>query len=163
MHIKINNNYLTYGNYNVKCAVGKRGINLKKREGDLITPKGIFKIKAIYYRKDRVKELKTKIKKIIITKDIGWCDDPKSKYYNKQIKYPFKYKTERLYRADNIYDIILVLDFNYNPIKRNKGSAIFIHVAKRKLSPTKGCVAIKKSELRRLSRLIDKNTVVKIY
>ena len=104
MHIKINNNYLTYGNYNVKCAVGKRGINLKKREGDLITPKGIFKIKAIYYRKDRVKELKTKIKKIIITKDIGWCDDPKSKYYNKQIKYPFKYKTERLYRADNIYD-----------------------------------------------------------
>ncbi len=162
MHIKINNNYLTYGNYNVKCAVGKRGINLKKREGDLITPKGIFKIKAIYYRKDRVKELKTKIKKIIITKDIGWCDDPKSKYYNKQIKYPFKYKTERLYRADNIYDIILVLDFNYNPIKRNKGSAIFIHVAKRKLSPTKGCVAIKKSELRRLSRLIDKNTVVKI-
>ena len=162
MHIKINNNYLTYGNYNVKCAVGKRGINLKKREGDLITPKGIFKIKAIYYRKDRVKELKTKIKKIIITKDIGWCDDPKSKYYNKQIKYPFKYKTERLYRADNIYDIILVLDFNYNPIKRNKGSAIFIHVAKRKLSPTKGFVAIKKSELRRLSRLIDKNTVVKI-
>ena len=162
MHIKINNNYLTYGNYNVKCAVGKRGINLKKREGDLITPKGIFKIKAIYYRKDRVKELKTKIKKIIITKDIGWCDDPKSKYYNKQIKYPFKYKTERLYRADNIYDIILVLDFNYNPIKRNKGSAIFIHVAKRKLSPTKGCVALKKSELRRLSRLIDKNTVVKI-
>lgn len=162
MHIKINNNYLTYSNYNVKCAVGKRGINLKKREGDLITPKGIFKIKAIYYRKDRVKELKTKIKKIIITKDIGWCDDPKSKYYNKQIKYPFKYKTERLYRADNIYDIILVLDFNYNPIKRNKGSAIFIHVAKRKLSPTKGCVAIKKSELRRLSRLIDKNTVVKI-
>ena len=162
MHIKINNNYLTYGNYNVKCAVGKRGINLKKREGDLITPKGIFKIKAIYYRKDRVKELKTKIKKIIITKDIGWCDDPKSKYYNKQIKYPFKYKTEKLYRADNIYDIILVLDFNYNPIKRNKGSAIFIHVAKRKLSPTKGCVAIKKSELRRLSRLIDKNTVVKI-
>ena len=161
MHIKINNNYLTYGNYNVKCAVGKRGINLKKREGDLITPKGIFKIKAIYYRKDRVKELKTKIKKIIITKDIGWCDDPKSKYYNKQIKYPFKYKTERLYRADNIYDIILVLDFNYNPIKKNKGSAIFIHVAKRKLSPTKGCVN-KKSELRRLSRLIDKNTVVKI-
>ena len=162
MHIKINNNYLTYGNYNVKCAVGKRGINLKKREGDLITPKGIFKIKAIYYRKDRVKELKTKIKKIIITKDIGWCDDPKSKYYNKQIKYPFKYKTERLYRADNIYDIILVLDFNYNPIKRNKGSAIFIHVAKKKLSPTKGFVEIKKSELRILSRLIDKNTVVKI-
>ena len=132
--------------YKIKCAVGKRGISKKKREGDLITPKGIFKITQVYYRKDRVTQLITKIKKIEIKKDMGWCDDPKSQKYNKSVKFPFKYKSEKLFRSDNIYDIILVLDFNMNPTIKNKGSAIFIHVAKNDLRPTKGCIAIKKEK-----------------
>ena len=88
MHIFIKKNYLTYGDYKVKCAVGKRGIGEKKREGDLITPKGVFKIGGIFYRKDKIKSLKTKIKKTIINKNMGWCDDPKSNKYNKLIYYP---------------------------------------------------------------------------
>ena len=78
MHIS-KKKILTYDNYKVKCAIGKRGIGIKKREGDLITPKGIFKIKEIFYRKDRIKNLSTKIRKIIIKKNMGWCDDPNSK------------------------------------------------------------------------------------
>ena len=162
MHILIKNKYLTYENYKVKCAVGKRGIKRKKKEGDLSTPKGTFQVKKVYYRHDKVKNLKTIFKKIVIRKNMGWCDDPRSNRYNKLIKYPFKYKSEKLFRADNTYDIILVLNFNMNPIKKDKGSAIFIHVAKRKFNPTKGCVALEKKELRKLLKTLKKNSKIKI-
>ena len=162
MHILIKNKSLIYNNYKVKCAIGKRGIGVKKREGDQITPKGKFKIKYILYRKDRVPNLKTKLKKMVINKNMGWCDDPKSEFYNKLIKLPFKYNFERLYRSDNIYDIILVLNFNMNPVKKNKGSAIFIHVAKKNFQPTQGCIALDKSELIKLVKSIKINTIVKI-
>ena len=162
MHIIIKNKKLFIDEYKVKCAVGKRGINRKKKEGDLSTPKGTFQVKKVYYRHDKVKNLKTCFKKIVIRKNMGWCDDPRSNRYNKLIKYPFKYKSEKLFRADNTYDIILVLNFNMNPIKKDKGSAIFIHVAKRKFNPTKGCVALEKKELRKLLKTLKKNSKIKI-
>ena len=91
MHILIKNNSLIYNNYKVKCALGKRGIGNKKKEGDLITPKGSFKINGILYRPDKVKNLITKLRKKTINKKMGWCDDPKSKKYNQLIKLPFKF------------------------------------------------------------------------
>ena len=113
-----NKNFLTYGDYKVKCAIGKRGIGKKQKEGDQITPRGTFRIESILYRKDKINYLRSVIKKTQIKKNMGWCDDPKSKDYNKLIKYPFNYKSEKLYRSNNIYDIILVLDFNMHPIKK---------------------------------------------
>tara|TARA_B100001027_G_C16256875_1_gene327410 strand:- start:911 stop:1411 length:501 start_codon:yes stop_codon:yes gene_type:complete len=162
MHILINKKYLIYNNYKVKCAVGKRGIDYKKREGDLITPKGEYKIKYILYRKDRIKKIQSKIKKIVIKKNMGWCDDPKSKQYNKLVKLPFKYKFEKLHRKENIYDIILVLNYNMNPVIRNRGSAIFIHIAKNNYEKTKGCVAIKKVYLLKILKELKTNSGVKI-
>ena len=162
MHIKINKKYLSLNNYKAKCAVGKRGIGYKRREGDLITPIGSYKIKYILYRKDRIRKIQTKIKKFEIKKNMGWCDDPRSKNYNKLIRLPFKFRSERLYRKDNVYDIILVLNYNINPIRKAKGSAIFIHISKKNFSPTKGCVAIKKVEIKKLVKKIDKKTIVKI-
>lgn len=161
MHILINKNYLTYNRLKIKCAVGKKGIGYKRKEGDLITPNGQFKIKYILYRKDRVK-IFTKLKKKVIKKNMGWCDDPESGHYNKLIKLPFAYKHEKLFKKENIYDIILVLNFNMNPIKKNKGSAIFIHVAKDNFKKTEGCVAIKKKNLIKIIREINQNTRVKI-
>ena len=161
MHILINRKYLTFENYKVKCAIGKRGIAHKKKEGDLITPKGRFKIKLILYRKDRVK-LKTKLRKVAIQKNMVWCDDPKSQKYNQLVKLPFYFGYEKLYKKENVYDIVLVLNFNMNPIKKNKGSAIFIHVAKKNFKSTEGCVAIKKLNLIKLIREINPNTKVKI-
>ena len=114
------------------------------------------------FRKDRIKNLKTTIKKLPIDKKLGWCDDPRSIKYNKLIKYPFKCGSEKLYRKDNIYDLILVLNFNMNPIKINKGSAIFIHVANKKFGPTKGCIALNKSKLIEITKYVKKNSVVKI-
>ena len=133
MHIIIKNKKLFYNHYKIKCAVGKRGISKKKIEGDFKTPKGSFKILNIFYRKDGVFNLKTNIPKSPIYKNMGWCDDPRSVKYNKLIKFPFSYRAEKLYRTDNIYDIILILNYNMKPTIKNNGSAIFIHVAKKNL------------------------------
>ena len=93
---------------------------------------------------------------------MGWCDDPNSKRYNKLIIFPTNQRSERLYRKDNMYDLILILNYNMNPVKKNKGSAIFIHVANKIFSPTRGCIALKKIELKRLLELIKKNSFIEI-
>ena len=93
---------------------------------------------------------------------MGWCDDPKSKKYNKLINFPFNFRSERLFRKDNIYDIILILNYNMNPVKKNKGSAIFIHIARKNYSKTRGCVAIKKRELLKIIKNIKNNTKIVI-
>jgi L,D-peptidoglycan transpeptidase YkuD (ErfK/YbiS/YcfS/YnhG family) len=155
-------NYLIYKNYKFYCVVGKAGIKKKLKEGDNITPKGIFKIIKVFYRADRIKKIYTKIKKIKIKKNFGWCDDPKSKFYNKLIKLPQKYSYEKFYRRDNIYDLIAVLNYNINPTIKNKGSAIFLHIAKKKNTPTKGCIALKKRHLIKLLQNINAKTLIKI-
>ena len=162
MHIYIKNKKLIIDKYRIKCAVGKRGIGEKKREGDKITPVGKFKIRSILYRKDRAIRIKSKITKLSIKNNMGWCDDPKSKKYNKLIKFPFKGHAERLYRKDNTYDIILVLDYNTNPVRKGKGSAIFIHVAKKNYTNTLGCIAVNKRNLKKIIRKINKSTLVNI-
>ena len=162
MHIKVNKKYLSYNEYKAKCALGKRGIGYKKREGDLITPKGQYRIKYLLYRRDRIKKIKTKLTRLSINKNMGWCNDSKSKNYNQLVKLPFKFNHEKLYRRDNIYDLILVLNFNMNPIKKNKGSAIFIHIAKKKYNKTEGCVAINKKMFLRIITKITRKTLVKI-
>ena len=138
------------------------GISNKKKEGDLITPKGRYRIKYILYRKNKVKRIQTKIKKIIIKKNMAWCDDPNSKRYNKLIKLPSSFSYEKLYRNDNVYDIILVLNYNMKPIIKHKGSAIFIHVSKSNYKKTEGCVALKKTHLLKILKQLKKNTLVKI-
>ena len=154
--------YLQYKNLKFRCALGKAGIKRKRKEGDNITPKGTFKITKIYYRPDKIKNIKTSVRKIKIKKNMGWCDDPKSKNYNKQIKLPSKFSHEKLYRKDDVYDLFLVLDYNTNPVIKNKGSAIFLHITKRSYKKTKGCIALKNGDLIQLVSKIRKNTKIKI-
>lgn len=154
--------YLKFKNLKFRCALGKSGIGEKKVEGDNLTPKGTYKIVKIYYRKDRIKKIRSKIRLFKIEKNFGWCDQPNSKYYNKLIKLPNKLSHERLFRKDKIYDIIIVLDYNINPTIRNKGSAIFIHLARKKFQSTKGCIALNKKNLLYLVEKISKNTKIKI-
>lgn len=92
---------------------------------------------------------------------MGWCDDTDSKFYNKQIKLPSIFSHEKLYRKDDIYDLVVVLNYNFKPVIKNKGSAIFIHVTN-KYKPTRGCIALKKGDLIKLLSLIKKNTKIKI-
>jgi len=154
--------YLKYKNFKFRCSLGKGGVKKKIKEGDNITPKGIYKITKVYYRADRIKKIKLSIQIIKIKKNMGWCDDSESKYYNKQIKLPTNYTHEKLYREDNLYDLIAVLNYNSNPVKKNKGSAIFIHIARSFYKKTKGCIALKEKNLIQLISQIKKNTKIKI-
>ena len=154
--------YLNYKNFKFRCALGKNGIKKKVKEGDFITPKGKYKLIKIYYRADRIKKINSPLKKIKLKKNMGWCDDVNSKYYNKQIKINDKISHEKLYRKDSLYDIIVVLNYNLNPIIKGKGSAIFLHVAKKNYSKTQGCIALKRNELLNLVSKIRKNTQIKI-
>ena len=163
MHIKLINKKLYFRNYKVKCAIGKRGISTKKREGDNKTPRGIYKFSTIFYRKDRIKHLETSVKKIVIKKNMGWCDDPNSKYYNKLIYFPFSKRAEKLYIEKNIYDIIVVIDYNTKPIVKKKGSAIFLHIASKNYKSTKGCLAISKSNLKNLVKELNSKSKVSIF
>jgi len=154
--------YLKYKNFKYRCALGKGGVNKKIKEGDGITPKGVFKITKIYYRADKIKIIKTNIKKIKITKNMGWCDDPVSRFYNRPIKLPSKFSHEKLYRNDDLYDLVAVLNYNTNPVIKNKGSAIFMHISKSSYKKTEGCIALKKDDLINILMDIKKNTKISV-
>jgi L,D-peptidoglycan transpeptidase YkuD (ErfK/YbiS/YcfS/YnhG family) len=153
---------LFFLNKEYKCALGKSGIKKYKKEGDGSTPAGIYKFSKVYYRKDRIKKIQCSLKKIIIKKNMIWCDDIKSSYYNQQIYLPSSFSHEKLYRKENIYDIIIVINYNMNPIIKNKGSAIFLHVAKKNYNKTEGCIAVKKNELLKILNNLKRNTKIKI-
>ena len=154
--------YLQYKNLKFRCALGKAGIKKKEKEGDNVTPKGTFKITKMYYRPDKIKNIISLVKKIKIKNNMGWCDDPNSIHYNKQIKLPSKFSHEKLYRKDNLYDLFLVLNYNTNPVIKNKGSAIFLHITNNSYKKTKGCIALKRGDLIQLVSKIRKNTRIKI-
>jgi len=162
MNIIIKKHLLLYKGYKLKCSIGKYGLKFSKKEGDLATPKGLFGLGYLYYRKDRIRSLKCKIKKKIIKKNMGWCDDVKSKKYNKEVIFPFKYNAEKLFRKDRIYDILINIKYNQSPIIKGKGSAIFLHLTDKKYKPTNGCIALQKKDFLKILPLIKKNTKIKI-
>ena len=158
MNLLVQNNYLHSDLGRFTCAIGRAGLTTNKIEGDHKTPVGEFKFNKIYYRKDRLGEMLFKIPFAIIEENDGWCDDPKSKLYNQHIQFPFDASAERLFRDDDLYDIICVLNYNTNPIVPGKGSAIFLHICKPNFAGTEGCVAIEKKNILKLVNLIDFNT-----
>tara|TARA_A100001011_G_scaffold138565_1_gene146287 strand:+ start:2701 stop:3192 length:492 start_codon:yes stop_codon:yes gene_type:complete len=148
--------------FNLKCSIGKNGFTKKKIEGDKKTPKGIFSIGKLYYRKDRISKFETKLKTIQIKKKMGWCDDIHSKYYNKPIKIKKNIKHEKLFRKDYKYDLLIPINYNTKPIIKNKGSAIFIHLTKN-YKKTNGCIALSKKDFLILLKLINSKTKIKIF
>ena len=162
MNIIIKKHYLLYRGYKLKCSIGKSGLNHLKKEGDLTTPKGLFKLGLLYYRKDRNLPLKYKLKKKVIKKNMGWCDDIRSKKYNQEIHFPFKYRAERLYKKNKTYDLFINIKYNQSPIVKGKGSAIFLHLTDDKYKATRGCIAILKKDFLKILPLINRNTKISI-
>jgi len=156
-----NKEYLIVDEFKFKCSIGKKGLKSKKTEGDQCTPIGVFKIGKVYYRPDRVKKIDTILKTKKIKKNMGWCNDPHNKKYNKEIVLDKKNKGERLFRKDNAYDILIVIEYNTNKTKPFKGSAIFIHLTKN-YGPTEGCIALKKNDLLILLKIINKSSKIQI-
>ena len=158
-----NKETLLFDEFKFKCSVGKKGFSKNKIEGDYKTPVGIFDLGYIYYRSDRIQKPKSEIKICKIKKNMGWCDDPNSKHYNKLIKIKKNLKSsyEKLYRNDSKYDLFILIKYNYKKVRKNKGSAIFLHLTNN-YSATKGCVAIKKKDFLILIKLINKKTKIKV-
>ncbi|MBD1134568.1 L,D-transpeptidase family protein [Pelagibacterales bacterium SAG-MED48] len=159
--ITIEKDTLLYDEFKFKCSIGKNGRTTKKIEGDNKTPKGLYALGPLYYRKDRLPKLSTKLKKIEIMKNFGWCDDVKSKFYNKPIKININVRHEKLYRNDKKYDLLIPIEYNSKRPKKNKGSAIFLHLTSN-YKKTQGCVAIKEKDMLILLNLINKKTKIKI-
>ena len=156
----LNKDTLIIDEFKLRCCIGKSGINSNKKEGDYSTPKGLFSLRKLYFRKDRVGIPECKINKMIIKRDMGWCDDPKDKKYNEEIKINSKNLNENLHRKDHKYDYIILMSHNEKKTP-GKGSAIFIHLTDN-YEPTAGCIALKKKDFEILLKLIDKKTKIKI-
>ena len=156
-----NKETLIFDNFTFKCCVGKNGTTSKKNEGDKKTPKGLFSLGNVYYRKDRNLKPITKLHSIPITKKMGWCNDIKNKKYNKLIKINNSTRHEKMFRKDYKYDYIIPINYNTKNTQIGKGSAIFIHLSKT-YKQTAGCVALKKKDLLILLKLINRKTKIKI-
>ena len=162
MTIKIKNKYtLLFDEFEFKCCIGACGFTSDKYEGDKKTPTGLFSLGNLYYRSDKVGKPKTKLKCIKIQKNMGWCNDINSKFYNKEIKIKKKVKYEKLFRNDYKYDYLIPIKYNWLKPKKNKGSAIFIHLTKN-YNPTAGCIALSLKDFLILVKLIKKNTKIRI-
>ena len=130
-----------------RCAIGPAGIGRKTREGDGITPLGVFALREVFYRADRVKNISTVLPLWAIERDDGWCDAPEDASYNRLVKLPCPASAEAMWREDHLYDIVVVIGFNDDPVTAGAGSAIFLHLAKPDYSATAGCVAVTKDDL----------------
>ena len=162
MTIILKNKTLIFDDFIFNCSIGEKGLIKKKVEGDKKTPIGIFSLGNLYFRKDRNTKPQTKLKCIPIKKNMGWCNDVKSKkYYNKLIKVNKKIRHEKLFRKDYRYDFVIPINYNTKNIKIGRGSAIFIHLSKR-LLPTAGCIALRKKDFLILVKIINKNTKIKL-
>jgi len=159
IHVK-NNNTLIIDDFRLKCCVGKKGLNLNKKEGDDSTPIGLYKLKKLYFRKDRVGNPKCKLQKQIIKKNTAWCDEPNNNKYNEEIFTLNKNYREKFYRKDHIYDYLIVISYNEQKVPF-KGSAIFLHLTEN-YKPTAGCIAIKKKDFEILLKIVDQKTKIKI-
>ena len=161
IHLK-NKHTLQIDHFNFKCSIGKNGLITKKIEGDKKTPKGIFNIEHLYFRKDRIDKPETLLKCIEIKDEMGWCNDIKSaQNYNKLIKIDKKIKHEKLKRKDHKYDLLIPIKYNFNKIRIGSGSCIFIHLTK-DYKPTAGCIALSKKDFLIMLKLINKKTKIRI-
>ena len=154
---------ISFKSYNFPASFGSGGIKLKQKEGDNITPIGTFQLRQVLYRSDRVSIPYTHLPSRKISALDGWCDDTTSSKYNLLIKLPTKLKHEILWRNDHIYDIIVPIGYNDNPIFPSRGSAIFIHLAHSDFRPTRGCIGLKMDAITKLLKNCDNENYIKIH
>jgi L,D-peptidoglycan transpeptidase YkuD (ErfK/YbiS/YcfS/YnhG family) len=146
----------------MRCALGRSGVSEDKKEGDGATPVGSFPVRKVFYRADRVGENETALPARPIGEDDGWCDDPGDPDYNRPVTLPHPARHERMWREDNLYDIVVVLGYNDDPPISGKGSGIFLHAASGDYAPTEGCVAVSMKDLVALVREVSPGAVLRV-
>ena len=154
-----NKDTLIVDEFRLKCCIGRGNLKKNKIEGDGSTPIGKFKLGTLYWRADRVTKPNTKLFCKPINKKMGWCNDTNSKFYNKEINVNNISNYEKIYRNDYKYNYFILLEYNYTKPKKNKGSAIFIHLTK-DYKKTAGCIALYKKDFLILAKLINKKSKI---
>ena len=164
MTILIKNKHtLRVGDFYFRCCIGKNGLTKNKAEGDRKTPKGTYKLGPLYYRIDRIKDLKTTLECVPIKKKMGWCDDVNApEFYNKLMIIKKNIHHEKLLRTDFKYDLLIPIKYNFQKVIPGKGSCIFLHLTK-DYTPTLGCIALRKKDFLIMLKIINKKTKIKIY
>ena len=158
--ITVRGNTLLAGGVEYPCTIGRGGITNTKREGDLATPAGAFPMRWCYYRADKLAAPETLLPLVEITPNDGWCDDPAHALYNQPVTLPFDGRHERLWRGDDVYDLVIPLGYNDDPVKAGRGSAIFLHLIRADGIGTEGCVALKREDLLALLPRFSAQTLV---
>lgn len=153
---------IRWDNRLTRCILGAGGITLDKQEGDRATPAGCFFLRRVFFRADRLCIPSTRLPISAITLTDGWCDDPFDQQYNCHIHLPYPGRHERLWRCDELYNLIIVIGYNDAPVLPGKGSAIFIHVAHSDNEPTNGCIALEQDDLLELLSYCDVTTMLSI-
>jgi L,D-peptidoglycan transpeptidase YkuD (ErfK/YbiS/YcfS/YnhG family) len=152
---------LIAGGRQIPVALGRSGIRTDKREGDGATPAGRFRLLRLWWRPGRGPRPRTGLPVRRITADLAWCEDPTDRRYNRPFLRSANESGDRLWRDDHLYDLVVELDHNSRPRVRHRGSAVFLHVARGEGGATAGCVALEKSELRRLlARLTERTRIL---
>jgi L,D-peptidoglycan transpeptidase YkuD (ErfK/YbiS/YcfS/YnhG family) len=154
--------WLKLGGLMFPCALGRTGHRARKREGDGATPMGTWRVREAFYRADLVRHPRTVLAMRALHPDDGWCDAPADRNYNRLVRHPYAASAERLWRTDGLYDLVILIGYNDWPRVRERGSAIFIHVARPGYAPTEGCIALSRPHLLRLLERIGPNAVVRI-
>ena len=144
-----------WGAARMRCALGRAGIAAAKREGDGATPAGAFAMRRLLYRADREAPPPTRLPMQAIGPADGWCDAPEDPAYNRPVRLPYPARTEALWRADHLYDLVIVLGHNDDPVRAGEGSTIFLHLARPDFAPTEGCIALAREDLRRVLAAAD--------
>ena len=160
--ICVSGDNLTAAGKRYRCAIGKGGFSNDKKEGDGCTPLGTFALRECWFRLDRLPRPETILPLKVICESDGWSDDPKSAEYNKHIKRPYSHSHEQLWRSDHVYDLVIPLGYNDDPVVAGKGSAIFLHVVKDNYAPTEGCVALALEDLLEVLLHLEAQTYIKI-
>lgn len=142
---------LLAGSLALSCALGRSGPAADKREGDGATPYGRFRLRQGWFRADRLARPRSPLRFCATKRSDGWCDDLRDRRYNRPVRLPCPGAScEEMWRADGLYDVVIDLDCNRGPIRRGRGSAIFLHCAKPGFAPTAGCVALRRADLQKL-------------
>ncbi len=155
---------LQLGGREVACALGRSGViaAADKREGDGASPLGAWRLRRVLYRADWVGAPVTALSSAPIGRYDGWCDAPRDRAYNRQVKLPYPASCERLWREDRLYDLVCVLGHNDDPPVPGLGSAIFLHIARPDYAPTEGCIALARSDLQGLLAVAGGGDVLQV-
>lgn len=151
---------LAIGQHRFICAVGRSGFTARKREGDGATPISIMPVLG-GFQKNCLRILPRHLLKLRRVKpNDGWCDHVGDANYNRPVRLPYKSSAEKLYRDDDLYDLALIPDWNISCRAQNRGSAIFIHLARPQFTATEGCIAISRRTMERILPYISRKTKI---